>query len=236
MVIVQRGGFWVQGTASLIATLPPALTITPANHDFGNTVINTTRDASFTITNTGGGTLTGTFSFPAGPFSCSTANAGGCNFSLTGGQSIDIWVSFTPTTLGLTPTYSINVTSNVPAQTILVWGTGVPPVSGASLDFGRVPITKFKELTLTITNNGASPVSGTLTVPAPFTCVASSAGMSGALCNYNLAAGGSNTMTMRFAPLIIGTFTGTASLSGDPTSTFGLTGVGYTAAIQIRER
>jgi hypothetical protein len=221
MVIVARGGIFAQAVTSLIATLPPALSIAPPNRDFGNTVVDTTKDASFTITNTGGGTLTGTMVFPAGPFTCSVANAGGCNFSLTGGQSVVIWVTFAPTALGTTPAYTINVTSNVPTQTIQVWGTGVPPVSGNSIDFGRVPVLTDKDLPLTVTNNGAALVFGTLVVPGPFTCIASSAGMTGPLCNYSIPPGGTNTFTMRFTPPAVGTFSGNATLSGDPSSVFG---------------
>ena len=235
MVIVQRGGFWAQATTSILATPPPALSVTPGTCDYGNTVVNTTKDASFVVTNTGGGTLTGSFAFPPGPFTCSTANVGGCNFSLTGGNSALFWVTFTPTTFGVTPTYTIDVNSNVPTQTVPVWGSCIPAVSGGALDFGRIIVNSSKDLNLTITNNSAAPMSGTLNLLAPFTCIASSSGMTDTLCNYNFAPRDTNTVTIRFTPPSVGTFSGNTSLSGDPTITFELTGIGYSPLINIIE-
>jgi hypothetical protein len=110
-------------------------------------------------------------------------------------------------------------------------------ITGNSLDFGRVLVNTNKEMTLTITNNSGTAMSGTLNVPAPFTCVASlDAGMTGSTCNYNLAPlGGTNRMTIRFTPPSVGGFSGNASLSGNPALTFGLTGIGYSQTIKFIE-
>src|SRR5207245_868717 len=78
----------------------------PTTVDFGSVVVGQSADRSFTVTNTGGGTLTGAASTSA-PFSI----VAGGSFSLGAGASQVVVVRFTPTTVGV---FSANVsfTSN----------------------------------------------------------------------------------------------------------------------------
>jgi len=91
----------------------PATTV-----DFGSVVVGQSADRSFTVTNTGEGTLTGAASTSA-PFSI----VAGGSFSLGAGASQVVVVRFTPTTVGV---FSANVsfTSNGGDSSRLVTGTG----------------------------------------------------------------------------------------------------------------
>jgi hypothetical protein len=76
----------------------PALSVTPASLDFGSVGVGTTKDLSFTVTNAGTGTLSGSAS-TAPPYS---VVAGG-SFSLGPGASQSVTVRFSPTSTGSFP-------------------------------------------------------------------------------------------------------------------------------------
>jgi formylglycine-generating enzyme required for sulfatase activity len=75
----------------------PVCTIDTTQLVFGEQQINTSADLSFTITNTGTGTLTGTMSESCDPFSI-TSGAG--SYSLTASQSWPVTVHYAPTVEG----------------------------------------------------------------------------------------------------------------------------------------
>jgi hypothetical protein len=127
----------------------------------------------------------------------------------------------------------VNVNSSVPTQQIQLYGSGIPAVTGEELDFGRVVVGRWKDLTLTITNNGGSPKRGVLRVPAPFSCLADDVP---AVCVYDIPPlGGTNTFTIRFTPPSVGPFFGNATLLAPPFSTFPLSGVGHMPYIKCKE-
>jgi len=72
----------------------PILSVFPESMGFGNVPIGSTNVMNFNVTNSGGGTLIGSVSGLAAPFSC--VSAGGCSYSLGAGMSQIISVGFTP--------------------------------------------------------------------------------------------------------------------------------------------
>src|SRR5205814_4783885 len=72
--------------------------VIPASLDFGTVPVGTSKDLSFTVQNTGGGTLTGSASTSA-PYTI----ASGASFSLGPGASQLVTVRFSPTVTGHAP-------------------------------------------------------------------------------------------------------------------------------------
>ena len=70
--------------------------------------------------------------------------------------------------------------------------------SGA-VDFGNVALGAIADRTLTIQNTSGGAVSGSVTVPSPFTVVSGSP--------FTLAAAASQTVTVRFTPSVVATAT-----------------------------
>jgi subtilisin family serine protease len=99
----------------------PSLSVTPASHDFGNVTVGTTADRNFTVTNTGGGTLTGSATV-ATPFSI----VSGSPFNLGAGASASVTVRFSPTATG-PASATVAFTSNGGNLTRSVSGTGIGP-------------------------------------------------------------------------------------------------------------
>jgi hypothetical protein len=222
------------GTGIITVTPPPMLAITPLSQDFGSIVVGNSTDRPFTLTNIGGGTITrGTFALPARPFSCSSINGPlQCMFTLGAGESTVKWITYTPTSVA-DSNLLVDVTSSVPKQQVWLYGSGVPAITGMELDFGRVIVSKWKDLPLTITNNGKSAVGGILRVSAPFSCVT---GGVPRICTYNIPGfGGTNTFIIRFTPPDVGPFLGNATLFSSPFTAFSLSGEGYMPFIKFRE-
>jgi hypothetical protein len=101
---------------------PPVLTVTPSSLNFGSVTVNTTKDLTFTVQNTGNGTLAGTAAASGAPFSV----VAGSPFSLGAGASRTVTVRFSPTSLA---TFSGNVsfTSNGGSLSRAITGSGTPP-------------------------------------------------------------------------------------------------------------
>jgi len=75
--------------------ISPAIAVGPASQNFGNIQVGTTADRTFYVTNTGGGTLTGSASV-ATPFSILS----GGSYSLTANQSQAVVVRYSTTAAG----------------------------------------------------------------------------------------------------------------------------------------
>ncbi|MCL0068911.1 S8 family serine peptidase [Thermodesulfovibrionales bacterium] len=100
-------------------TLP---VVTPTSLDFGNVTVRQSRDLSFTVTNTGGDTLTGSATVAA-PFSI----IGESSFSLGAGLNTTVTVRFSPTATG-SFSETVAFTSNGGNLTRDVSGVGVQPL------------------------------------------------------------------------------------------------------------
>ena len=115
-VTLNVGG--VTGTFTVATSI--TLTVSPAGPvDFGSVVVGGSIDRSFTVQNTGSGTLTGGASVPA-PFMIVSGGA----FSLPAGSSQTMVVRFAPNTPGVF-SVSLAVTSNGGNKAVSVSGTGV---------------------------------------------------------------------------------------------------------------
>ncbi|HVP37928.1 MAG TPA: choice-of-anchor D domain-containing protein [Candidatus Saccharimonadales bacterium] len=164
--------------------------------DFGTLAVGQSADRTFTLTNRGGGRLTGTVAV-----SCSSyAVVGRASFSLGPGESATFTIRCTPATAGsVSCNVSIGAGGCGPVRCVAnaVWA--LPPacrVTPASLDFGAVTVGDSADRTVTITNVGGSTLAG-------------SAALSGTGCDgirvlgtadYSLGAGQSAAITVRFVP------------------------------------
>jgi len=75
---------------------PAQLDVSPTSYDFGTVTTSTTALVAFVVTNSGGAALTGTATVSGDPFGV----VSGSSFSVPGGGSADIVVSFTPASAG----------------------------------------------------------------------------------------------------------------------------------------
>lgn len=91
-------------------------------------------------------------------------------------------------------------------------------VAPASLDFGTVTVGSSADRTFSVSNVGAGTLGGTATVSAPFSVVAGG--------TYSLAAGQSQTVTVRFTPASATTYARNATFTGGAGATPGVTGTG----------
>jgi len=96
----------------------PALTVTPSILNFGMVRVGKSKDLSFTVQNTGEGTLAG-MATATDPFSVVTNSS----FTLDAGESLLVFVRFSPPTSG-TFTGTVEFTSNGGDFTATVTGRG----------------------------------------------------------------------------------------------------------------
>ncbi len=196
------------GTALLwtLASTNPAISVTPASQDFGSVAVGSSADRTFTVQNTGGGTLTGSASTSA-PYSVIS----GSPFSLAAGASQAVVVRFSPTATG-TFTGNVSFTSNGGNVSPGVTGVGTasPPqisVTPASQNFGTVSVGSFADLTFTVQNTGGSALTGSASTSAPFSVISGG--------SFSLGAGASQGVVVRFSPTATGSFTGNVSFTSN---------------------
>ena len=239
---------------------PPAVaivTVSPTTLTF-NTVIPTASAAqTLTLSNAGGATFTGptlAFTQPAaglGTFSRPTGTAGGtCAATLAAGTSCTINVIYTPgatATTGATGSLAITGSVTVTGSPVSLTGNSVAAthtatVTPSSLAFGNWATgTTSNPLTLTVRNTGNSALAGgTFTfgggTPQPYS---RPTGTAGGTCTAALAVGASCTVTVRFAPTTVATFSRTltvsytgATVTGSPVALSGA-GVAAKATVSI---
>jgi hypothetical protein len=161
--------------------------------------------------------------------------AGGITFQYLNGSSTTppatgltgATLTFTmPTTPGtyeflfnLAGTGTVLATSNV--VTVDESSNPVLSYTPTSLDFGSVQVGQLSDLTVNITNTGSGLLSGQpITSGTGFTA-------GGPETAYNLGAGQSYLLTVRFTPPSAGSFTGSVTLTGGEGGTVPLTGTGF---------
>jgi hypothetical protein len=177
---------------------PPACFVDADTLRFGMVEVGKDSSLSFTITNIGGQTLTGTISETCTDFAV-TAGLG--SFSLTHGQVHSVTVTFFPSIAGeqLCPikdgtTLCLNVRCV---------GTGVESpvcsVDPPSVDFGTVLVGGTKDTTITISNTGGGTLDGTVSESCDHYSIVSGEGA------YSLTTGQSHAVTLRFEPASTGT-------------------------------
>jgi hypothetical protein len=168
----------VSGTG--VSATTAALTINPTSLSFGNVIINTSKELTYTLTglNLSPASDSLTITAPTG-FTISTVSGSGFTSSkriaYSGGtlSAKTIYVMFSPMAV---QSYTGNITNaggGATTQNVAVSGTGVSATTAAltinptSLSFGSIIINTSKELTYTLTGLNLSPASDSLTITAP---------------------------------------------------------------------
>jgi hypothetical protein len=161
--------------------------------DFGTVTVGDSLDKTFSISNTGGGTLSGTVSETCDHYSL----VGDATYSLGSGGSKDFTVRFKPTSVGV-KNCTVE-TGNGACVDVSCTGTGeeAPPVcvvDPTSLDFGTVTVGDSLDKTFNISNTGGGTLSGTVSETCDdYTLVGD--------VSYSLGSGQSKDFTVRFEPL-----------------------------------
>jgi len=204
--VFSSGGGASNGVSG-IGTINPTISVTPALLDFGSVDVGSYKDLSFTVTNTGGGILSGSSSVLALPFSY----VGNNSYNLASGSSTDIVIRFTPIAGG-----SLNSTVNFSGggganRNISGTGnlTGQIVVTPDPLDFGDILVNSSSTMDFIISNEGAGILSGTTTIlnpPSSFSCISG--------CSYNIFPGATSTVSIKFYPRAEGSFSDTVSFTG----------------------
>ena len=202
----------------------PVMAIGASTLSFGTILTNTAATNTFTVQNSGTGTLTGTATVPA-PFSILS----GGSYNLTAGQSQTVSVLFSPTaagsyaqTLALTGAGGTNlavagVATNAPIPVIAV--------GASSLTLGTILTNTAATNTFTVQNSGTGTLTGTATVPAPFSILSGG--------SYNLTAGQSQTVSVLFSPTAAGSYAQTLALTGAGGTNLAVAGVATNAPIPV---
>jgi hypothetical protein len=157
--IVETGTECSNVSCTGAGDMPPACEVMPPALDFGAVLVGDFSDLSFTITNTGGGTLSGMVSEMCDDFDIVS---GGGPYDLAAGEFVDVVVRFAPTVLGPA---TCNVETGTECADVSCTGTGaeeqpVCAVEPTTLNFGTIPVGDFVDLSFTITNTGGGTLSG----------------------------------------------------------------------------
>jgi hypothetical protein len=205
-----------------------AVTLSPTSLNFGNVVVNTTSAAKNVIlTNSGSATLTITSIAVSGSF----AETNTCGSSLNAGRKCTISVTFSPTTTGAA-TGAVTITDNASnsPQTVSLSGTGVQAVtlSPATVTFSsRTVGTTSNPTTVTLTNNMTAALTiDSVSVTGDFAQTNT--------CGTAVASKAKCTISVTFTPTVVGTRTGTLTVTdsaGNSPQTTSLRGTGSTAGL-----
>lgn len=216
----------------------PPFYFNPLALDFGSVLVGNSRSDAVTIYNTGAYHLDFSTSSPPSPHFGSSS--GDCSGGLNPGDSCIVYLSFTPGSSGtFTDTYTIHTAVGDHFVQLQGRGRSVPFIFGPSqrvtpraLDFGPVPLSSGKTLTVTITNQSLdTAITGWAGggVGAPF-----SAGQN---CASGLPAGDSCHFSYGFNPTAEGVFTEDSNVSNSAGSfTIDLRGEGVWAEPFVREK
>jgi len=185
------------------------LTFTPASLTFSNVAVGTSATTTVTVKNSGASSITISAVAASADYT-----ATGCVGALAPTKTCTLTVTFKPSTPGTT-NGSAALTDNtiVSPEIYNISGTAVSPFSFSptSLNFGTVVVgTSSAAQSVTVTNNLGSSLSPTYAFSGDFV-------KSGGTCGATLAAHASCTLSVSFTP------TGTGSISGVVTATYGST-------------
>jgi hypothetical protein len=205
------------------------LICTPADLVFSKVIVGQTKTLPVTMTNTGTTSVTvSQMKVSLSVFSVSNLNL---PLTLTAGQKIQFYVTFTPTTAGRSNGSAV-FTSNASNRQLYLplRGMGVNgwslTANPSSLAFGNVQVGLQQKMPVVLTNAGTSAV----TLSQGWLAGVGFRG-SGITLPLTLSGGQSFTFTMIFAPQSTGTATGSLSLSSptDPILKITLEGTGIAA-------
>ncbi|MCK4413961.1 MAG: choice-of-anchor D domain-containing protein [Candidatus Eisenbacteria sp.] len=186
-----------------------ACTISTPTLAFGDVPVGTLATQSFSITNDGSETLSGTvslgegcgsFALPAEPF----------GYDLEAGQSVMVEVGFAPTA---DEDYQCTIITGTSCSDVTAEGSGVQAqctVSAATLAFGDVPVDSLATQSFSITNTGLAVLTGVVSLGGG--CEAFE--LASDPLPYELGAGESAIVEVRFSPPGEGNFQCTLETGG----------------------
>jgi hypothetical protein len=226
----------VSGTGQMAAA--PKIAVSPTSLSFGNVTLGTSSPKTFTISNTGNATLTGTVARASG--TSAEYGISPASVSVAAGASQLVTVTYAPAAAG-NDVGSVVVTSNdatSPSLSVGVSGSGVTAptpaiaLAPASLGFGTVIVGDAASLTAQVRNTGTA----TLNVTAIAPCSGTSATFTWTTAApFSVAPGQSAPLAVTYRPTAAGTDSGCVAVtSNDPASTtvnLGLSGTGAAQAI-----
>jgi uncharacterized repeat protein (TIGR01451 family) len=147
-----------------VTIIAPAIEVTPDILRFGEVAVGATASASAIVTNTGTATLQVNASSIAGPDRTSfSLGAGKTLPPVPPGEQFEIPVTFAPAEGG-NKVATLVIDSELGTYTVGLRGTGLGPAlaaAPASVDFGTVTPDSLVERTVTISNEGTSPLTVT---------------------------------------------------------------------------
>jgi hypothetical protein len=228
-----------------------ALTIGAASYDFGITPRTTTKTYTINVTYTGGVAATGVsitglgapFTYPGGTY----PGGGTCPAGGSISANCTIIVQYAPTTSAVhTASLTINYNDGAAAQTIplALQGTGklkaTLAITPAAFNYGTQIVGSTTSQVFTVTNSGeltAANLADGATLAAPFSMPGGYPGHAiASKCGNSLAAAGTCTINVDFAPVAAGSPSSTITLSYDDgistgvTTTNAVNGTAVTAA------
>lgn len=224
----------------------PGTYVGPYNFlDVGTSNLGAYVEKNIRLWNVGHGPLDGTITFTSGVhFSCQPV-ATGCTFSIPEGTYKDVTIRFAPLAVnGLDDVVKFNSNAFNGLQTVQVHGVGIFKsiinILGSGQNFPPTVIGRWKEQNITIKNTGTVDFgTGVFSLTGPFKCVASSAGPLVGIplsCPYNLSAGGTTQITVRFSPTVVGSAQGLVSLSTLSLANFFVSGTGVAPSVKFIEQ
>jgi hypothetical protein len=180
---------------TILCAAEPSCLVTPTQLNFPDLLIGETADKTFSITNVGGGTLTGAVTDTCSQFQ---VVSGGGSYALGQDDTLQITVRFAPTREGFQ--YCEVQTGNVDCENVMCYGVADPcGVEPATLDFGTSPLGIPVDTTFIIVNRGADPITGDVSESCDHFEIISGGGP------YTLPSGDTLQVTVRFQPTELGT-------------------------------
>jgi hypothetical protein len=206
--------------------LKPAIEVdvSPGSYAFGNVAVGQTQSANFTVTNSGGQTVSGLqYSVGAG-----YSLTGNCGTTLVPGAQCVETVTFNPSA-GQPYPATLNIAGTQVGTSASITGTGLQSadsVSVGTLNFGNQALnTTSAAQGVQLSNTGNTVLAiGTIATTGNYAATSN--------CGSSLAAGASCTVNVTFKPLILNTNPGTLSIPTNiGTQSVTLTGIGQGAQL-----
>ena len=183
------------GDSSIGVSTQPECEIDATNLNFGEVSIESYKEETFTISNGGGGTLSGTIYEVCDRF---TIPSGLGNFSLAGGESWTVTVRFAPDAEDV---YTCTIHTGSECSDVVCGGEGVQPqcsLDPTILEFGMVALGEYQEIAFDLENIGTGTIDGVIEETCEDFSITSGGGA------YSLGPGQSVSVTVRFSPSSLG--------------------------------
>lgn len=229
-------GYQVVSIPSFTVVQPatPAITISPASLSFGTVGTGSSAALTTQLQNTGNAALTvSSIALCSGTPARFTWAPSATPFTVAAGSSTTLTVTYTPVG-AITDSGCLAISSNAtatPTVNLAVTGTGQVPaapkvgVSPTSLAFGDVTVGTSSTRSFAISNTGNAALTGTVSL--------ASAQYSITPASFNVAAGGSVSVTVTFSPTAVAQANSSVTVSSNdiatPTVAVAVTGSGVAA-------